>query len=78
MRLTLRILLLLVVFAGVAWLAARGVMDHVASGGAMQPEVRLAGAMAGLFAGGAATVIVGIAMILSRDKFAINSRRDKS
>jgi hypothetical protein len=78
MRLTLRILLLLAVFAGVAWMTARGVMDHVASGGAMQPEVRLAGATAGLFAGGVATVIAGIAMILLRDKSAIDSRRDKS
>jgi hypothetical protein len=43
-------------------------MAHVASGGAMQPEVRLAGAMAGLFAGGAATVIVGIAMVWPRGK----------
>jgi len=41
-------------------------MDHVASRGAMQPEVRLSGAMAGLFAGGAVTLIVGIAMAWSR------------
>jgi hypothetical protein len=68
MRLALRTLFLLLVFAGVGWLTARGVMAHVASGGAMQPEVRLAGAMAGLFAGGAATVMVGIAMVWSRGK----------
>jgi hypothetical protein len=64
----MRALVLLLVFAGVGWLTARGVMAHVASGGAMQPEVRLAGAMAGLFAGGAATVIVGIAMVWPRGK----------
>ncbi len=68
MRVALRTLVLLAVFAGVGWLTARGVMRHVASGGAMQPEVRLAGAMAGLFAGGAATVIAGIAMVWIRRK----------
>ncbi len=62
MRIAMRVLVLLIVFVGVGWLAARGVMDHAARRGAMQPEVRLSGAMAGLFAGGAATVIAGIAM----------------
>jgi hypothetical protein len=68
MRVVVRTFVLLVVFAGVGWLTARGVMNHVASRGAMQPEVRLAGAMAGLFAGGAATVIAGIAMVWGRRK----------
>ncbi len=62
MRVALRALVLVAVFVGVGWLTARAVMDHVASRGAMQPEVRLSGAMAGLFAGGAVTLIVGIAM----------------
>ena len=53
MRVALRAMVLVGVFAGVGWLTARAVMDHVASRGAMQPEVRLSGAMAGLFAGGA-------------------------
>ena len=66
MRVALRALVLVVVFAGVGWMTARAVMNHVASAGAMQPEVRLAGAMAGLFAGGAVTLIVGIAMVWSR------------
>jgi len=66
MRVAGRVVLLIAVFAGVGWLTARGVMAHVASGGAMQPEVRLAGAMAGLFAGGAAAVLVGIAMVWRR------------
>ena len=68
MRVALRALVLVVVFAGVGWLTARAVMGHVASKGAMQPEVRLAGAMAGLFAGGAVTLMVGIAMVWSRGK----------
>jgi hypothetical protein len=68
MRVAVRALVLVAVFAGVGWLTARAVMNHVASRGAMQPEVRLSGAMAGLFAGGAVTLIVGIAMAWSRGK----------
>jgi hypothetical protein len=68
MRVAVRALVLVAVFAGVGWLTARAVMDHVASKGAMEPEVRLSGAMAGLFAGGAATLLVGIAMAWSRGK----------
>ena len=68
MRVILRALVLLIVFGGVGWLTARSVMGHAASRGAMQPEVRLAGAMAGLFAGGAATLVAGIAMVWARAK----------
>jgi hypothetical protein len=68
MRVALRTLVLVGVFAGVGWLTARAVMNHVERKGAMQPEVRLSGAMAGLFAGGAATLVVGIAMVWSRGK----------
>ncbi|MGA8937623.1 MAG: hypothetical protein WB439_00510 [Acidobacteriaceae bacterium] len=68
MRVAVRTLVLLGVFVGVGWLTARAVMDHVAKRGAMQPEVRLSGAMAGLFAGGAATMVVGIAMVWTRGK----------
>ena len=66
MRVALRVLMLTAVFAGVGWMTARAVMHHAANAGAMQPEVRLSGAMAGLFAGGAVTLIVGIAMVWSR------------
>ena len=68
MRVAMRTVMLLAVFVGVGCLTARGVMDHVASRGAMQPEVRLAGAMAGLFAGGAAVMIAGIAMVWARGR----------
>jgi sirohydrochlorin ferrochelatase len=68
MRVAVRALVLVLVFAGVGWFTARAVMGHVASQGAMQPEVQLAGAMAGLFAGGAVTLIVGIAMAWSRKR----------
>ena len=66
MRVALRALVLMAVFVGVGWMTARAVMNHVASAGAMQPEVRLSGAMAGLFTGGAVTLSVGIAMVWSR------------
>lgn len=68
MRVAVRVLVLVAVFAGVGWMTARAVMNHVESQGAMQPEVRLAGAMAGLFAGGAVTLVVGIAMVWTRRK----------
>jgi len=68
MRVALRALVLVAVFVGVGWMTARAVMNHVERKGAMQPEVRLSGAMAGLFAGGAVTLIVGIAMAWSRKK----------
>jgi hypothetical protein len=68
MRVALRVIALVAVFGGVGWWTARAVMDHVASRGAMQPEVRLSGAMAGLFAGGAATLVLGITMVRSRRK----------
>jgi len=68
MRVASRTLVLMAVFAGVGWFTARAVMNHVESRGAMQPEVRLSGAMAGLFAGGAVTLIVGIALARSGAK----------
>lgn len=72
MRVALRVLVLLLVFAGVGWMAAGGVMRHAARhaarGGAPEPEVRLAAEMAGLFAGGAAALVMGIAMVWMRNK----------
>lgn len=72
MRVAMRVLVLLAVFAGAGWVAARGVMRHGAShaarGVAPEPEVRLAAEMAGLFAGGAAALVMGIAMVWMRDK----------
>jgi len=65
MRLARRIAILLAVFLGVGWLTARVVMHHAAVG-TPAAQIRLSSAMAGLFAGGAAAVIVGIAMVLRR------------
>lgn len=70
MRIVMRILLLLLVFVGVGWVTTTEVMRHTESqaqnSGTMESQVRLAGEMAGLFAGGAATVIVGIALVWFR------------
>jgi len=65
MRLALRVLLLLAVFLGVGGLAVRGVVRHAAASTPVA-EVRLSAAMAGLFAGGAAAVVVGIALAWRR------------
>lgn len=65
MKLALRAVLLLAVFLGVGAFAVRGVMRH-ASAATPVAEVRLSAAMAGLFAGGAAAVVVGIALVWRR------------
>ena len=62
MRLALRVLLLLAVFAAVAWLAAHLATAHAVAG-TPAAQVQLAAAMAGLFAGGAAAVLAGIALL---------------
>jgi TRAP-type C4-dicarboxylate transport system permease small subunit len=65
MRLIVRTLVLLVVFVGVGWLTGRTVAHHAAAGTPVA-EVRLSAAMAALFAGGAAAVVVGIALVWRR------------
>jgi hypothetical protein len=65
MRLAMRTVLLLAVFCGVGLLAARAVMAHAAPSTPLA-EVRLSAGMAGLFAGGAATVLLLIAMLWRR------------
>jgi len=59
-----RALVVVAVFVGVGLATADGVVKHAVNAGAAESQVRLAGAMAGLFAGGAAAVLVGIAMVL--------------
>ncbi len=62
MRLALRVAVLLLVSVGVGLLTAHSVMHH-ASAATPTAEVRLSAAMAGLFAGGAAAVVVGIGIV---------------
>lgn len=70
MRLLWRAVLVLVVFAAVGWVTGRAVIAHVVrhsvANRAPLPEVRLSGALAGLSAGSAAALIVGIAMLRRR------------
>jgi hypothetical protein len=73
MRYFWRAVALVVVFVGVGVLVDRLVVAHTAAGGAYAIQVRLGAAMAGLFAGGASMVLVGIAMVWRRGKL---SRRE--
>jgi hypothetical protein len=69
MKLALRILLLLAIFLGAGGLTDHAVLAHSAQhAGVYLPETRLAAMMAGLFAGGAATSLTGIAMALTHRK----------
>ncbi len=66
MKLALRAVLLIAVFAGIGVLTYHAVLTHSArQAGAYLPATRLAAMMAGLFAGGAATVLTGIALALT-------------
>lgn len=56
----------LAVFAVVAWLTSHAVMVHQMRQGSGGAEVRMAAWMAGLFAGGGAAVITGIALVTLR------------
>ena len=64
MRLWLRVLVVVAVFAAVGWGTAHVVIARAVARGTPEYEVRLAGAMAGLFVGGAAAVIVLLASLL--------------
>jgi len=68
MKLVIRAVVLIAVFAGVGFAVAKAVIEHAAVNGAAGPEVRLAGAMAGLFVGGAAAGLSGLGMVLLRRK----------
>jgi hypothetical protein len=69
MRIAFRVVILLMVFAGVGWMAARATLSRaVVRQSSYRPETRLAAMTAGLFAGGAAVVIVGIGMAMRGGK----------
>ena len=66
MKLALRALLLLAVFAAAGLLTYHAVLTHsMQRYNAYAPETRLAAMMAGLFTGGAAAVLTGIALTLT-------------
>jgi ABC-type enterochelin transport system permease subunit len=69
MKLALRALLLFAIFIGVGFVTYHAVFTHSAQrAGAYLPATRLAAMMAGLFAGGGATMLAGIALLLTRPK----------
>ena len=68
MRFAWRAAVLLLVFVGVGWATGEAVVRHAVNAGAAESQIQLAGAMAGLFAGGAAAVLVGIGMAVVRGR----------
>jgi hypothetical protein len=64
----LRTIFLIAVFAGVGIFTARWITAYAVNGSTPEAQIRLAAAMAGLFAGGAACMLVGILMVaIKRD-----------
>ena len=60
----LRVTLLLAIFAGVGLWSAHALIAHAVAHGTPEYQVRLAGYMGGLFAGGAAATVAGVALLL--------------
>ena len=63
-----RAAIVLLVFIGVGFATAKIVVTHAVNAGAAESQVHLAGAMAGLFAGGLAALLAGIALALSQSR----------
>jgi hypothetical protein len=69
MRVVLRAAVVLGVFVVVAFTISHAVMAHeLVNGDTPFAEVRLASWMAGLFCGGLAAVVVGIALVIKRGR----------
>ena len=64
MRWLWRVVLVVGVFAGVGYGAMRLLIAHAVARGAPEYSVRLGAAMGGLFVGGVAAVLVGIALLV--------------
>ena len=63
MRLLWRLLIAVASFALAGYATMHGVIAHAVARGVPEYQVRLAGAMAGLFVGGVAACLVGLALI---------------
>ncbi len=61
----MRVLLVVAVFAGVGWLTSHLVVARAVAHGTPEYAVRLAGYMSGLFVGGVAAMLAGLAMLLA-------------
>ncbi len=68
LRLLGRILLVLLIFLGVGLWTGHVLIVHATAGGTPEYKVRLAGAMGGLFAGGTAATVAGVALLLSKTR----------
>jgi hypothetical protein len=62
MRIAWRVVVVVATFVAVGWVVGRGVRRHAAVG-TPAAQVQLSAGMAGLFAGGAAAVLVGIGLV---------------
>ena len=62
----LRVVLLLAIFVGVGLWSAHGLIARAVAHGTPEYQVRLAGYMGGLFAGGAAATVAGVVLLLIR------------
>ena len=65
MRVAWRVLLVLTTFAIVGYTAMHVLVAHAVAKGTPEYAVRLGAAMGGLFIGGGAAVLVGIALLVS-------------
>lgn len=66
MKLLLRILAVLLTFLGVGFATMHVLIARGVARGTPEYELRLGGAMGGLFVGGASACLVGLALLLSR------------
>ena len=76
LRLFGRIVLLLAIFLGVGCWTAHALIAHAVARGTPEYNVRLAGATGGLFAGGGATMIAGLALLLGKPRSKAGSSTD--
>jgi hypothetical protein len=77
MKWTIRIFAVLLVFVAIFWMSEHIVLEHahVRTAG-YEPQTLLAAHMSGLFAGGAAAVLVFIGILLDDNKSRDPSRKD--
>lgn len=78
MRLLWRALAVLGTFVVTGFIAMHVVVAHAVARGTPEYSVRLAGAMAGLFLGGAAAVLVTIALLIGNKRSPSTDHEDDS
>lgn len=76
MRVAWRVLLVLVTFAVIGYTTMHVLIARAVDRGAPEYSVRLGGAMGGLFVGGAAAVLVGIALLAGKKRARSSSQNE--